>query len=215
MCWLSETALLACACSPDIHESVQAGPRGQRWSSVAESRAFLCRQSRPAVIGGRSRPPAANDKADSTSRKVSFSLPGTWPRWVAKLRQAGAPEIWLDGARQQPLATTPWWWISAACPQLQGSGLSGDFLMPNPFRTAARWSGHEQAGGQRRIRGALGPRRPWPWRGWFGSWRSIPDPRAGLSDGPTWCPLHRSEARWSSCWRSGRRSSRALAPSTL
>jgi len=112
-----ETAL-GRACSTDIPQSVQAAPRGRGGRCLARSGPFLWRQSDLLIAAAEAT--RGNPQVNHV-QKVSFSLPDIGPG-VAKLRQAGLPEIWLDGAGQQLLAYKPWCGFSAACPS-SGSGL--------------------------------------------------------------------------------------------
>jgi len=95
----------------DIHERVQAAPVAEVVNVMQIPGLYSAAQSdltdtRPL------RPPAAPDKGElQRQERSSFSLPGSMAQVWRKLRQAGAPEIWLTERGKQLWLTTPWVWI--------------------------------------------------------------------------------------------------------
>jgi 2-dehydro-3-deoxyphosphooctonate aldolase (KDO 8-P synthase) len=169
----------------DIHESQQAAPVAEV-VDVLQIPAFLCRQSDLLIAAAEAT--SGTDKVINV-KKGQFLAPWDMAQVVAKLRQAGAPEIWLT-ERGNSFGYNTLVVDFRSLPQL------GDLGCPVIFDAthSVQQPGGQgtSSGGQREFVAPLA--RAAVAVGVDGLFMEVhPDPDQALSDGPNMVPLHRLE----------------------
>ena len=170
----------------DIHESVQAAPVAEV-VDVLQIPAFLCRQSDLLIAAAEAT--RGTDKVINV-KKGQFLAPWDMAQVVAKLRQAGAPEIWLT-ERGNSFGYNTLVVDFRSLPQLRDLGCPVIFDATHSVQQPGGQG--TSSGGQREFVAPLA--RAAVAVGVDGLFMEVhPDPEQALSDGPNMVPLHRLEA---------------------
>ncbi|MCT4364884.1 MAG: 3-deoxy-8-phosphooctulonate synthase [Synechococcaceae cyanobacterium MAG-AL1] len=170
----------------DIHESVQAAIVAEV-VDVLQIPAFLCRQSDLLIAAAEAT--RGTDKVINV-KKGQFLAPWDMAQVVAKLRQAGAPEIWLT-ERGNSFGYNTLVVDFRSLPQLSDLGCPVIFDATHSVQQPGGQG--TSSGGQREFVAPLA--RAAVAVGVDGLFMEVhPDPEQALSDGPNMVPLHRLEA---------------------
>ena len=170
----------------DIHESVQAAIVAEV-VDVLQIPAFLCRQSDLLIAAAEAT--RGTDKVINV-KKGQFLAPWDMAQVVAKLRQAGAPEIWLT-ERGNSFGYNTLVVDFRSLPQRSDLGRPVIFDATHSVQQPGGQG--TSSGGQREFVAPLA--RAAVAVGVDGLFMEVhPDPEQALSDGPNMVPLHRLEA---------------------
>ncbi|MCT0219130.1 3-deoxy-8-phosphooctulonate synthase [Synechococcus sp. CS-1329] len=169
----------------DIHESQQAAPVAEV-VDVLQIPAFLCRQSDLLIAAAEAT--SGTDKVINV-KKGQFLAPWDMAQVVTKLRQAGAPEIWLT-ERGNSFGYNTLVVDFRSLPQLADLGCPVIFDATHSVQQPGGQG--TSSGGQREFVAPLA--RAAVAVGVDGLFMEVhPDPDQALSDGPNMVPLHRLE----------------------
>jgi 2-dehydro-3-deoxyphosphooctonate aldolase (KDO 8-P synthase) len=169
----------------DIHESSQAAPVAEV-VDVLQIPAFLCRQSDLLVAAARAT--AGTDKVINV-KKGQFLAPWDMEQVVRKLRDAGAPTVWLT-ERGTSFGYNTLVVDYRSLPQLRALGCPVIFDATHSVQQPGGRG--TSSGGQREFVAPLA--RAAMAVGVDGLFMEVhPDPEKALSDGPNMVPLHRLE----------------------
>lgn len=170
----------------DIHESGQAAPVAEV-VDVLQIPAFLCRQSDLLIAAAEAT--RGTDKVINV-KKGQFLAPWDMAQVVAKLREAGAPQIWLT-ERGNSFGYNTLVVDFRSLPQLSDLGCPVIFDATHSVQQPGGQG--TSSGGQREFVAPLA--RAAVAVGVDGLFMEVhPDPDQALSDGPNMVPLHRLEA---------------------
>jgi len=170
----------------DIHESGQAAPVAEV-VDVLQIPAFLCRQSDLLIAAAEAI--RGTDKVINV-KKGQFLAPWDMAQVVAKLREAGAPQIWLT-ERGNSFGYNTLVVDFRSLPQLSDLGCPVIFDATHSVQQPGGQG--TSSGGQREFVAPLA--RAAVAVGVDGLFMEVhPDPDQALSDGPNMVPLHRLEA---------------------